>query len=407
MKKTKIFLVLVAILLIPAVNASDPEEIATLNYLETSPEILYGDVTLSFNWSERDNHSDIIPVKLDYNSTFDYTFYLFESMNISSTVGSSFVNDTKAYHYTSGGNDYVIYVDYQDFRSPLWELEQLINELNNEILNLQLEIDVLVSQNAYNHSLAETLNSELQGKRQALEIKTSEYNTLSGQVAIIEEARDSAISDYNETLSLYNSTLYSKNSLEWDLYYKNLSIESLTNPFSITYPKQGIDVVQFNATWFFLGIGLALGCVVLFSKRQNWDNMRKGSILQKLPFTRIVPKKSEEWDMYENPAEELSDVEKSHLKMQSTSSDKVTLDEGGVFQPNTGKSLESSMEKIKEQKSAESPPDEIETPPESTEPPIEPSDKSDSDDAAAASIKKYWNSPKGIKRKKEMSEQAK
>ena len=369
MKKILVLVMLVISLLLSNVVVAD-STVWNVDYLQTrtlSP--IFGDIDLvpvSGGQPEGMVYTDLT-VTCVYDGTA--TIVNITSNPIEPEYNDGFVADTKVYHYVDNnalGNYYEIHVDYSGFVVPAWwALYIEIEDLNTSVGILELEIANLTENNTQLLAQVGLLNSTVANltenvsywKTNASEWKDAynatkslydalliEYNTLQDQQATIDSLtadlstrtseRDSIQSRYNtlntnyyDLWNTFNETSYQVSQLQWEREDNNRTIDALANPITLTYPRDGINIIKFSLPCLVIG-ALCIVSFEYFVSKKKWPKVIGGKskiidpLKMMLPFAKKEKKEPIVWDVRDSTDDEkaiISDV-KSDVKQEETKS---------------------------------------------------------------------------------------
>jgi gas vesicle protein len=281
------------------------EEIGRLDYGQKDWLVAEGDISLSFNWSDRDNVNDLIILKILYEPTYNLSIFRVESKII--TYDYSFINDTKYYHFNNTiGNDtkdYVIKVDYSSIvvpASPINQLRQLVAEQNETIFILVSQLENLSSNYSTLYNETTNLSSEYQIQSDYIEFLETYKRDTDDYVEIKRE---------KENLTYVNINLKSTiQDLQKDVRDRDKTIGDLENPLGIFYTKGEIGLTQVNIPWILIGAVLGLVAYFLFRSRQYHKAILKS------PLSRMFGKEEKKPEPQVWVDEEKPDIEKKFLK---------------------------------------------------------------------------------------------
>jgi hypothetical protein len=259
----KILLIAVGILLlIPIVATVDAKKItlATLNYQDDDLVVETGNLTLNFHNSTNGNKSDVSILKLNYIPGYDLTVMKITSEDI--TYDYNFVNNTKTYVFncTNNTNFYLVKINYSSIKvpkSPMEYYREMLLSKNETIRQLRLNL-TKITNSASNFNIS--LKSALQ-KISVLE----EYKI---QTKVIVDKYDISESR-TRNLTVEVAAKQAKiGALEEEKVALQETIDSFTT-FSVTYSKDGSDVLYFNASWFLIGGILFLFLFIFFTSKKT------------------------------------------------------------------------------------------------------------------------------------------
>lgn len=362
MRKIPILMMLVISLLLSNVTVAD-STVWNIGYLQTRTiDPIFGDIDL-----EGMDYTDLTVVCVPDDG---YTIITIISNEIVPEYNDGFVADTKVYHYVDNnaiGNYYEIRVDYSSFIVPDWwalyieieDLNLLINGLESEIQNLSenntqllAQVDILnltVTNLTENVSYWQTNASEwwesYNVTKSLYDALLIEYNTLQDQQDTIDtltadlstrtSERDTIQGDYN-TLSTnyydlwnaFNETAYENSQLEWEIEDNNRTIDALANPITLTYPRDGVNILKFSLPWLIIGALLVVLFEFFFSKKKWPKVIRSNRVTDPLkmilPFAKKEKKKPIIWDTGDATEEEnmvISDIKKDTKQAETKNTD--------------------------------------------------------------------------------------
>ena len=285
--------------------------------------------------------SDISVICIDLmNSTNDYAGTKIEvrSLNITSSVDYTFLNNTKVYNFTlqnmTNSTELTVYINFSSVNVPINPFISEIENLTSRVENLTYNMTILnasIQNLTVNNTNLNNTVATLVAERLAL---VSECNN-----AVIERnsmmiERDTAISELSTLNSEKGAIQKSLDDANDEVTYLNGRIEShqntidqLSSFLALGYSDpDGNGHIYVNIPWFFIGIISVISILIIISRKTEFGSSSSmiSNIGKKInvPFIGKGPKPSpQEWNMIEE-SDPRPGVENEVLKKKHDEIDK-------------------------------------------------------------------------------------